>query len=458
MPFFQLDNPIPYEVRDSSDVYKWIKEHKFIPYYGGAQYSSHRFLYLLRDLCELSPTHTATMQARQAYTFGLNLDVVGRSFPGLAADVAEIGIAEKIQYGEYLRGIGLPLTEINALCREIDEHLTESGNAYLKMQRARVGGAVSYDFEVLDYLHTGFIHSDDPLEQFVLSTPFLLDQAKLDKFPPKVYRVTPRGKALRWMQDQDGTESTVVHLKTKAKAGGGKIYGRPKMLGFLPWYYVDFQDGNHTSKLAAAEVVAKKLLAMEGEDPNALNDSLNDKGEVVDTFAENARVIKEVTTSLSTKGNQLGPKKGQASVALIEYPFGGKPPVDIDLEINRDVEYLKHQGDRASDRVAACLGWDTTLTSFRETSASLGGNLLYDTFTLKDTETVQPLQRYFENVFNDIIGQIMVDEQAPEALRSLGVRFPSVIANVLESINPTAPSGSIPTPDSITNENAQENE
>jgi hypothetical protein len=145
----------------------------------------------------------------------------------------------------------------------------------------------------------------------------------------------------------------------------------------------------------------------------------------------------------------MGPKKNQASIGLLEYPFGGKPPTEIDLEVNRDVAYLQYQGDKAEDKVAAALGWDTILTSLRKATATLGGNLLIDTFVLKNTETVEPKQNYFEAIWNGVIGEIMETEGAPPALRAMGIQFPNEITKKLEQLRPDpaqAAPGIIPEP------------
>jgi len=449
MSLFQLQNPIPTETPDPQDLAHWIREHKAIPYFGTWERSSHLFLRLLRDLCELSPTYQIVLEARQAYTFGLNLNIVARTYPGIDIEAVPAPIPQQIEYCKALAGYGLTVTDINTLSKEADGHLTESGNGYLRVTRARAGGAVRYGFEVLDYLDTMYVFSDDPLDEFVLNSKFLFDTAKLDKYPPDLYRVTPAGQPLRFMEMPDGTEATVIHMKAKKRSGGGDYYGRTRLIAFLTWLYVDFQHGNHISKVSAAEFVTKKLLAIEGEDPNAIGDQLGDDGKAVDTFTQNLRTIQEVTTSVATKGNAMGPKKNQASIGLLEYPFGGNPPTEIDLEVNRDVAYLQYQGDKAEDKVAAALGWDTILTSLRKATATLGGNLLIDTFVLKNTETVEPKQNYFEAIWNGVIGEIMETEGAPPALRAMGIQFPNEITKKLEQLRPDpaqAAPGIIPEP------------
>lgn len=442
--FFQLVNPIPQEVKDKDAVREWLKKYNVIPYFGTAQEPSHAFQVLLRDLCELSNTYRIVMRARKKHTFGREMLVVERSLPGMLGDSPTVAPERQRRFVEALAKYGLSLRSINRMSRKVEEHLEQNGNAYLRVTRARVGEAVAYSYEVLHYLHTAYVNSKDVGELFLIHTPYLNDEAKLDKYPPDIYRVTRYDdEQLRWMDEGDGVESTVLHLTGDEEDGDeGELYNRPALISALTWLYIDFQTGNHVSKVAAAPFVVKKLLAMEAA---AAGEQRYDKdGIPIDSFKENVAVVKELFTAVTTAGNRLGPKKGQTEVGLLEVPAGRKMPTAFDFEVNHDTPYLEYQTGTPERKIAALLGWDVTLTSLRQPNATLGGNLLYDTFAIVNEQTCKPRARYHEDVWHLVTSSIFAEEGEPEDLQVLGVEFPDTLTDLVDSMRSKAPSAVIP--------------
>ena len=442
MSFFGLHNPIPHERPTTGDMREWMRGYRVVPYYGDYQTGSHRFLELLRDLCELSPTYGAVMEVRQSLTFGSRLRVCGRAVPGLAGERSAVDYATQVAFVEVLDGFGLTLTDIVRMSREMDEHLDQSGNAYLAITRVRVGEATAYRFEVLHYLHCIYTLSEDPGEYFLLHSRHLGYPENLTNHPPRLYRVTRGpGEPLRWMTDRDDptVERTVIHRRAGRAVDDGQYYGRSPLIRNLTHLYIDFQQGNHVSKVAATQILVKKLIALEGPDPNAIQQVLDADGKEVDTFLRDAKMIRELITSVQTPGNALGPRPGQAEVATVQFPYGGKPPETIDFEVNHDTKYLDWQAGYAADRVAAALSWDTTLTSLRKVNASLGGNLLFDTLLEKKIEVTDAKQDEEENLWNGTLAQLMEDAATPAPFSELGIEFPDRIGELLQGIRPVVP-------------------
>ncbi|MEL6140280.1 MAG: hypothetical protein AAFU67_01515 [Bacteroidota bacterium] len=458
--FFGLQNPIPYEAVDKDHLANWIKEHRAIPYYGSFERSSHRFLWLLRDLADLSPTYSACMRARKNYTFGMNVNIADRSTPELADEEIVVDFNDQVAFRNQLQDYGINLNHLPKIGRRAEDHLQQSGNAYLRIRRSRVGGVVRYQMTALHYLHCLYKVSEDPGERFLLHSKYLHSTDSINSHPPTIYRVTPQGEPLRWMEEGDGVEATVVHLMYTENNSDGDYYDRSPLIPFLTYLYTDFQSGNHISKVAAAEFVTKLLIAIEQEDPQAFNSSIGEDGEQRDSFTEIAREIKEMTTSMATQGNHIGAKSGQASIGLFEYPNGAKPPTTIPLEVNRDTKYLEMQIEKAAAMVASACGWSITLTELRPAKATLGGNLLYDTFVMKNTETIVPRQTFWENIFNDILLQICEEENAPDQFKNYGIKFPDVIGKMLESVggNTAAPSQQVSTTTDTATQIEQEDE
>jgi hypothetical protein len=324
----------------------------------------------------------------------------------------------------------------------MDDHLAQSGNAYLAITRSRVGDSYAYRFEVLHYLHCIYTKSYDPGEWFLLHSRHLTQSGTIAGAKPKLYRVTRDiGEPLRWMQDEGDqqTERTVVHLRESVDDDEGSYYGRSNVIRFMPAYYTDFQTSNHVSKVAATAILAKKIIAIEGQDPNAIGGEVDEDGNEVDSFQRDAFEIKRLVTVMAAPGDTIGPRPGQAEVAVVEHPFGTNPPSAIDFEVNHDTKYLQFQEQHASSFVAASLSWDLTLTSLRQANASLGGNLLYDTYVEKNREVIAPKQDYFENLWNGVLSNIFEDENVPAPYRDLGIEFPDAVSELIKDLKPIAP-------------------
>jgi hypothetical protein len=366
--------------------------------------------------------------------------------PGLESEREQVPYPQQIAYAEALAAAGLTLQDIIALSTTLDEHLDQSGNAYLLLSRSRAGDKWLYGLRVLHYLNCIYTKSDDPGEYFLLHSPYLMAAEKLAKNPPDLYRVTRRiGGELRWLADADDTdtERTVLHLRTSA-SGALNYYGRSPLIPYLFHLYVDFQQGNHVSKAAAGALVSQKILALMQPDINSRYRQGED-GKQVDTFREDAQAVKRMTTNLTGRspkrgmGVGFGPNGEQSELEVIGYPHGGKEPSVVDLTVLRDAKYLEWQAGYAGDRVAAALNWDLSLTSLGEIKASLGGagSLLYTRLLQKRVEAVGPKQDHYENLWNWLLGTIL--EGAGQGVEALGIEFPDAIASLLEGLsgNPT---------------------
>lgn len=441
---FSLPNPIPQTVVDREELQKFFRKYAIVPYYGTVDESSHSFLDLLVTLCQLSPTFGATMRDLQFFTFGLNVDLVGNVVPGLAIDPVELGDAEKLAFSGWLGGLNISMRTIQKVTRTLDYHLQCSGNAWLRIRRVRVGGTTRYYFKAPHFLHTAYLRSIDTGEEFAIISKFLGDDSKMNKYPPTLLRVTQMDEELKWTRTDSGVDEAIIHVKAGKKLEQSDFYNQPDIIDVLPQMYIDYQVPNLNSKIAATELVTKKLLAFQAPDPNSLpgnNLLVDDKDKEIgadgnigsgrgNQFQQNMLVLKQLVTNLSSHPSQMGAQPA-ASIAGVEYPYGGNAPVDIDLEMNRDTKHQTFQLEQATARICACLGWSPELIGVRAAKATLGGNLLYDMFTIRNTATIVPRQNFYQSLWNGVIGQICEMENGEDEWKNYGIKFPGVIEEML---------------------------
>ena len=444
---FNLPNPIPLTVRDSEDLGGVFRKYGLIPYYGTSELTSHGTLDLLTTVASLSPTYQMVTKDIREYTFGQNIDFVGRSHPGLAeGETSELDYDDKVEFAQFLSGLGIKLTNIRKLSKRIKSHMDVTGNAYLKIRRITVGGTVRYFMEVPHYKHVAYLNSKDPNERFLIISKFLNNEQLMNKYPPEILRATQAGEELKWSSFARGDDRAIIHIKNDSDDDESDYYARPDILTCLTWMYVDFQLGNLNSKVAATDLITKKLLAFEAPDPNTfpveddIPSELDENGNIgrkkLSQFQSNMLVLKNLVSNLGTHPSTIGPGMNpSAAIAGVQYPHGGHAPTVIDLEMNGNTDHHTWQADRATATICGVLGWVPELIGMRTAKATLGGNLIYDLFSIKNVSTVQPAKNFFQDLWNDVIGQICEDNSGPTEFKDYGIQFPDVISEMIEKIN-----------------------
>lgn len=455
---FRLPNPFRSTPEDPQELRDFFKEFKFIPYYGNDEFTSHTTLNLYKTLGELSPTFTGILGDINTYAFGLNLDISAGMIPHLKIDIEEIPTPQQVAYDQYLKGLGIGLGSIIKLSKRLNTYLTLCGNAYLIVRRVMAGGQPFYFFDAPHFLHTVYILSQDTGERFLLVSPFLGNLEQMERFPPKILPVSRPGEPLRFAQTGDGIEEAILHIKNDNEVDDGLIYNRPYITASLPELYVDYELSVRSSKIVGTDIISKKLIAFEGPDPDAIEEDEPEEDEKgvlkevsyfngtgngkapdgyitgqKDYFKRNMLILKQLTTMIGQHPSIATDGQGVSTVAGIEYPRGSQPPTVIALEMNRDVKYHEFQERRAVLAICAVMRWAPELISNRPAKATLGGNLLYDIFTMKNETTIKPLQVKFQNIWNEILQGIVLREGGPQEFSTYGILYPDVITEMIES-------------------------
>jgi len=452
---FNLPNPIPATVADQQDLQDFYRRYEVIPQFGTTEKSGMAFLDLLQTLTDLSPTFNAVLRDLKAYTFGLNIDMTAASIPGLRIDAQDATDQQKIDYANYLAGLGIDLQNIIKLSKRIKHHLAASGNAYLKITRVVAGTSARYIFEVPFYTNCAYLRSRDEGAKFILISPWIGNEQMLQQNPPEILQATQAGEMINWNAAGRGTWKAIVHIKADTDEEESPYYARPDIIHIMPALYIDWQIDNLNSKIAATELVSKKIIAFMAPDPNTL-DSGADFDDVVDQddilkakigkktpFKAAMAELKAMSTNLSVHPSKTNTGAASAFVG-IQYPFSAEPPTTIDLEMNRDTKHQTWQLDTAVRRICSALGWAPELTMMIQARATLGGNMLRDILVQREISTIAPDQVTFSNLWNGIFAQIKVIENAPAQFGAMGIKYPRVVHELIEQLSNTPQA---PTPD-----------
>ncbi len=364
-----------------------------------------------------------------------------------------------MEYYNWLKSYNIDVRNVLKLSRRINTHLEMNSNSYLYLRRIEVGSTVRYEMRVEHFKHVIYRKSEDIGQEFVIISKFLNDEQKLNKFPPKILPVTLNGQDIVWQPAGNGVEEAIIHFKKEDQDGESDFYSRSDLIAILSWLYVDYQVGNLNSKIAATELITKKLLAFQAPDPSTLDlDDDEDETDVLEQIGDNGRVgvrkekdpfrrnmmqIKRLVTNLATHPTNLMDGGAAAAIAGVEYPYSGVAPEAIDLEMNRDTKHQEFQLDKAVANICMVMGWSPELLMYRQTKTNMGGNLLYDIFTVKNESTVRPRANTFEDFWNGIFDQIKARESAPSQFDQYGIQFPDVIQEMIDKFKGSGTSTNI---------------
>jgi len=456
---FNLPNPIPYTILDPDELNNSIGKFDIIPYYGTTETSSHIMLELFQTLTNLSPTFNSVLDDLNTYTFGSRIKIVNRAIPGLDVEATDLEFDDQVAYESYLGSLNIKLKTIIHSSKRLNRHLNTTGNGYIHIKRVRIAGVVRYQIKIPHYKHVAYQESKDPAFDFLLISKFIGDLQRMEKFPPTIIPATQIGQKLIWTRTAKNIDECIIHIKRDDDHEESDIYARSPIASIMTWLYVDYQKGNMSSKIAATEIISKLILAFQAPDPNtediddpedhengnhSVEYGQNGKigGKRKTLFQRNMMVLKELTTQLGDHPSIMGKTKGAASIAGLEYPHSGIAPTSIPLELNRDTNYDKHQQDSAIQFVCIVLRWAPELIMARQTKTQLGGNLLYDIFTMKNESVIVPSQCFYEDIWNDILNQIIEEEGGPSEFDNFGIKFPDVIVQMIEKFKGSG-SGSV---------------
>lgn len=440
---FKLKNPVPISVVDDSELSKMLKEFGIVPYYGTEDQSSHSFLKLLKDLTALSPTFNSCMHDLNTFAFGNHMDVRRRVIPGLVQDEAEeLGFEAKNTFTQWFMERGISIPVMIDISRRMHRQMKDCGNIFLRVRRAQVNQEVRYHLAVSHYMQTAYLRSKDKGMEFIIISK-RWDKEFMQKNRPTILQVTEYGQPIIWNDMGGGVEEFVLHIKNSDGNDPSDYYGRPDILSVLNWLNTDYQIGRLNSSIASTEVISKKALAFEAPNPMHIpEDDQIDEGEVLeissngelakgkklDTFQRNMLVLKDLV-------QVDGDSKNAGAIVGIEYPHGGKAPIEIAIEMNRDTAHHKFQYTTAASVICDNMNWSAQLLNVREIKSGVGGNMLIDLFMTKNITTVEPIQYFFESILATVNNEICERESAPSDFKDQGFAFTDNITSLVERIS-----------------------
>jgi len=422
---FSLVNPILEAVKDELHLNDLFRKYDIIPYYGTQNESSHSMLQLISDLTELSPSHAACKNAVKTWAFGSGVEIIPtRTARKREDEESLLSESEKSQFEELLFSIGIDLSAVIDHTEVIFDNYSDTGNAYVLIRLSRVNSTWNVKIEPIHPKNAAYLRSKRGTANRIVNTPYWSEDFWAKKKPFLAFGSDIRSDFV-WNRKRNGDVlETIVHIKRKADAS--PYYGRPAILSVLESLYVEHAGKQKDCKVAGTELISKMILAMEEPPPNR---------KVVKRKTGKEGVYNHDLDSASYKLRQLTTNEGEKArtIALMNYPSGAQPPTPIPLEVNRDHQFDKHMVDKHASAIYSIWDWDRQLTGATPAKANIGGNIILDLFTVKNTSVVTPNQRFYENIWGRIFTEIGKITNPGETMRT--IKFPNLIDELVDRLS-----------------------
>lgn len=414
---FKLSNPLPKQLRDPKKLRDFFSDLKLVPYAGGTKYSSHKFLGLLEDLYELSPSKSTCIDDIGFWSFGGDFDVVRKVRPGLKIERPEVEEATKVAFYDFIENLGIQVVKLPELIELLDKDLKKTGNCYLRYREVELNGErVVYLWRVPPIFAMYLNTPPGEIRTLALSKHFL--EADIDRLDDlELVRTYPN-----WTDLPNGRE-TIFHWKTTRDHSSW--YGRPQDLSVLYWEFTEWQKANHSAKVADADLTSVFFLFMEKPDPNAVSED----GTPADLD------VRKMKNDIKKVATVKGDFEESDTFALIRHPHGTSAPKVEPIAINRDTKWFEANVKAASDYIYAAFKWSKILSKFDKPSSSIGGNVLIDEFTTANTTTIKPNQRNWELRLLEVLNRAKEFGGAPAEFAELGFEFEDRVTSLVESLS-----------------------
>ncbi|MCB0542096.1 MAG: hypothetical protein KDC70_01175 [Saprospiraceae bacterium] len=402
MVFNSMQNPIPGEVADSSELKKFFEKWPFIPFAGNNKESGHSLLVFYEMLRKMSPTNGACMNKKATFAFGTAATTIWSENPEF--DIGEEreppSIAEKSRYQDVFFEQIMFETPLQELARQLSVEFESNGNAWLELVVAKEGGQSRGLIRRHRQVHVMYLNTPPDTPEAVGISPIWTDEY-LNRNPPRMVTRYPV-----WTSAPDGTMRTMFHLKN----GDNTWYGRPKSESATLNKFSEVQATFYRLRSVYGEFTGKIIIETEDSNPiqtaEINNSAAQDAGfdDYVDRFREN----------FTNVGNDpLG-------FHVVSRPYGAKPMFVFALPPNQNHYYFRGIGALDEDMILRAHESTRRFMSFSaEGGSGLSHTAFIEDYTMHMEPVINSLRRTVMVFLNEAIsaywtkaGLLEMDEQS----------------------------------------------
>ena len=414
---FSLENPIPQQLRDPERFREFYEGYMVVPYAGNTKYSSHRFLKMLYDFYELSPSQGSCIDDILAWAFEGDLGVYINPRSGLR--LSEVRMADDndaIEFADFIESFGIDLPKIIEVNKELARNYKVAGTAYMHYVEVEVNGQWYVDIGSIHPMMAMFLNTRPDEEQYLVVSDVFFTETSFTS-NPRTIGVYPN------FTEHNGVRETVFVWKNQRDYG--KFYGRPNSIQSFYAQFVEWSTLVLSGKIANSDNGSLALVTVEKPDENSFSQGRNNNM---------AQEVKDLGDGLRKRMTNRGGFGDMQAINIIDYPRGGQAPNLLKLDINRDHEWARMSFDVASAYIYQSHRWSAIINGQETAKAGVGGNVLIDTLKTKNTGTIKPFQQESSRFWKSTLVKRLIMLSGKDEYSIFNFGFQDNLQSLIESL------------------------
>lgn len=383
---FRLENPIPAEIRDVSEVKKLFKSWNFVPYAGTSAEPGHSLLMWYLMLAKLSATNAAAIHKKVKFAVGGKARVIRSTDPEFETgdELNPVTTIESRMFIDTLKRVVEFEGGVSKFHSRLGWQFEATGNAFVELSVATVAGQTRCVLRVHRTTNTMFIRTEPGEPRAVAISPVWTEKY-LEKNPPRVIPMFPV-----YREDDDGVMRTVFQLK----AGDNSWYGRPQSEGADLFKYREVQDAMYQIRAAGSDFTGQLIIEVEDDNPQ-FAPAIDDANAV---RAGEPGFVEQFEKNYTNKGDD------PQAVLIASRPYGSKPMFVFQVSPNTKESWYKVTGEISEMRILRAHGLTPRFMGFDVANGFASDVYLWDYIL-----NVQPVIDEFRAELMDFINSILTE-------------------------------------------------
>lgn len=382
----EIENPIPNEVSDPSELKMFFDKFPFIPYAGNSRTTSHSLLCHMINFLQLSVTKSAVVQSIKSWSFGSKIDIVKSTDTDfdLGEDIYNIDIADKRRYHEAIKqNVYLGDDTLKGQACKMSESYDLTGNIYVELIRTETAGQRMFTAQFHSALDVLYLYTK-PGQTKIVGVSKKWTEDHLKKNPPTLIPVFPT-----FHQFEDGTQRSMIHVKE----GNFDWYGRPPDFSSFIDQYNEYKLREFLTKQINTNFIGQVLIEIEDDEPTG-ND-FDEDGNMKAGFEGTADRLEE---NFTNKGGD------PTSVVAMTRPAGSDHAFIHEFKPNTSEKFICKISAELRGNIIGANDWSEALLRKDQTSG-FNSQMFKDVFTIVNATKINARQILIEKIQNTIINE-----------------------------------------------------
>lgn len=334
---FRLNNPIPDEISDSTELKTVFKNWNFVPYAGTLTQTGDSLLSWYLMLAKRSPTHAAAINKKIKFAVGGKAKVIRAVDPEFETgeELEPFAKGEAAKYVAALKQVIEFEGGVSNFHGRVGWQYESNGNSFVELSFKSVLGQSRISLRPHRTFNCKYLNTKPGDARAVAISP-VWNHKYLTDNPPRVIPLFPV------FTNDGGVLRTMFHKK----CGDNSWYGRPPSEGADIYKYREMQDAIYQVRAAASDFTGQLILEVEDDNPQ-FAPAIDDKNAIKQT---GKKFVEQMEENFTNKGED------PQSIYYASRPFGAKQMFVFQISPNTKESWYKITGEIAEHKILRAHG------------------------------------------------------------------------------------------------------